>query len=231
MLRSLTAATLVAGALTTGSALAAGPPAAAAAGAPSGQVTYGTATFDATTGTFVGGGGTIEPAYDAATGGRIFLQTPTHAVANPASGIDATTGLPADVAPLYIVVYPAGSGIDPATLNCAHLPGDNCPDHGPAVAGAAMQIVNAVYGGGVLGHDHLAGIASTGGDFNVLWEPVLVLFTSVSASKTHVTTVAAVDADVSSGKALEVPLPSLDFKCTPVSAAAYARGTPVTPVG
>lgn len=27
------------------------------------------------------------------------------------------------------------------------------------------------------------------------------------------------------------PLPSLDFKCPPVSAATYARGTPVTPVG
>ena len=86
-----------------------------------------------------------------------------------------------------------------------------------------------VYGGGVLGHDHLAGIASTGGDFNVLWEPTLILFTSVAASTTHITTLPRINADVAGGLAIEVPLPQLDFNCAKVSAAVYNHGTPVVP--
>ena len=113
--------------------------------------------------------------------------------------------LPVNVAPIFLPVYPVGSGIDPGTLNCAHVDSqgtiaDNCIDHGPAVSAAVACIDPAVYGtslsdpgcigfpnqnptpdtSNVLGHDHLVGVAQTGGDFNVLWEPVLVLFTSVN---------------------------------------------------
>ena len=188
---------------------------------PSGQVMYGNTTFDPSTGHFVGGGGTIEPAYNDTTGTYIYLQTPNNAHVNPNSH---------NVAPLYIPVYPAGSGIDPASLNCPHVPADSCPDHGPAVAGAAMSIDPNVYGGGVLGHDHLAGIASSGGDFNVLWEPTLVLFTNANAATQHMTTLAQVNAAVGSGNAFLVPLPSLDFHCSVVSPGAYARGTPAPTV-
>jgi hypothetical protein len=199
--------------------------ASAAAGAasttPSGQVMYGNTTFDPTTGHFVGGGGTIEPAYNDTTGTLIYLQTPNNAKPHPNDH---------NVAPLYIPVYPAGSGINEASLNCQHLGGDNCPDHGPGVAGAAMSIVPSVYGGGVLGHDHLAGIASSGGDFNVLWEPTLVLFTNAHAATQHITTLAQINADLASLDAILVPLPQLDFHCSVVSAAAYARGTPAPTV-
>lgn len=221
-------------ALLTGVLIAGGTVAGTAAGAsdpmPSGEVTIGNASFDTTSGTFVGGGGTIEPAYDVTTGTPIYLLTPIGAQVHPAQRIDPATGLPVNVAPIYIPVYPVGSGIDPATLNCAHVPADNCPDHGPEVAGAAMSIVPSVYGGGVIGHDHLAGIASTGGDFNVLWEPVLVLFTNSTAATEHVTTLTQIKSDVGSGNAIEVPLPQLDFNCAPVSAAAYAHGTPAPTV-
>ena len=194
---------------------------AASANYPSGQNMIGTTSFDTTSGSFTGGGGTIEPAYDDMTGTLVYLLTPNGARPHPNSH---------NVAPIYLPVYPAGSGIDPASLNCAHVPADNCPDHGPAVAGAAMSIVPSVYGGGVLGHDHLIGIASTGGDFNILWEPVLVLFTNAQAATQHITTLAQIDAALSAGDVIEIPLPALTFHCSSVSAAVYNSGTPAPTV-
>jgi hypothetical protein len=197
---------------------------------PSGQRMFGNTSFNSATGAFTGGGGTIEPAYDDTSGGLVYLSTPNGAHIHMPSKIDPSTGLPVNVAPLYLTMYPAGSGIDPSTLNCAHVPADNCADHGPLVAGAAMSIEPAVYGAGVLGHDHLVGIASTKGDFNVLWEPVLVLFTSVEAASTHITTLAQLKAAEASGGAFEVPLPQATFHCSSVSAAAYWRATPAPTV-
>lgn len=201
--------------------LAAGPAATVAAW-PSGQVMTGNVSFSFATMSFTGGGTTIEPAYDDATGTLVYLSTPT--------GVTHVNPTGANVAPLYLPVYPVGSGIDPAMLNCAHVPADNCPDHGPIVAGAAMGIMPSVYGGGVLGHDHLVGIASTGGDFNVLWEPVILLFTNAAAATQHITTLAQVNAGLAAGNLIPIPLPQLDFHCAAVSAAAYARGTPAPTV-
>lgn len=200
------------------------------ASAPSGQVMYGNTSFTQATMTFVGGGGTIEPAYNDANGTLVYLSTPNHAVVHPHGTA------PHNVAPLYLVVYPVGSGIAPTTLNCEHMTtggavADNCPDHGFLVAGAAMTIEPTVYGAGVLGHDHLVGIASTGGDFNVVWEPVLVLFTSVTAATQHMTTLTALQTAAASTQVIEIPLPQLDFHCSRVSAAAYARGTPSPVIG
>jgi len=209
------------GGMVTTFGIAAGVAAGSASTMPSGQVMYGNTTFDSASGHFVGGGGTIEPAYNDTTGTLIYLQTPNGSQAHPNDH---------NVAPLYLPVYPAGSGIDPATLNCPHVPADNCPDHGPAVAGAVMSIEPSVYSHGVLGHDHLAGIASSGGDFNVLWEPTLVLFTSVQAATQHITTLAQINALLASHNAFLVPLPALDFHCSVVSAGAYARGTPAPTV-
>ena len=198
---------------------------------PSGQRMYGNTSFDATTGHFTGGGGTIEPAYDDATGTLVYLRTPNQVPVNVANvPIDPGTGMPKNVAPIYLPVYPAGSGIDPASLNCAHVPADNCPDHGPGVAGAAMAIVPSVYGGGVLGHDHLVGIAKTKGDFNILWEPVLVLFTNADAATHHITTLAQIQAAEAAGNAFQVPLPQLTFHCSAEGAAAYEHATPAPTV-
>ena len=209
------------GGLVTTLGVFAGAAAGSASTVPSGQVMYGNTTFDTATGHFTGGGGTVEPAYNDTTGTLIYLQTPNNAKTHPNSH---------NVAPLYLPVYPVGSGIDPASLNCAHVPADNCPDHGPGVAGAAMSIMPTVYGGGVVGHDHLAGIASSGGEFNVIWEPTLVLFTNAAAATHHITTLAQITADLKAGDAITVPLPKLDFNCAVVSAAAYARGTPAPTV-
>lgn len=189
---------------------------------PSGQRMYGNTSFDTTTGEFTGGGGTIEPAYDDVTGKLVYLQTPNNAHVHPNTH---------NIAPLYLPIYPAGSGIDPSTLNCAHMPADNCPDHGPLVSQIAINTVPSVYhAGGVLGHDHLVGIAKSGGDFNVLWEPVLVLFNSVAASQQHLTTDAQIDQLNNTGQITEVPLPQADFHCSVVSVSTYNKATPAPTV-
>ena len=220
MLKRFTGLAMLGAAVIMSSSFA-GMPASSAGTMPSGQVMYGNTSFSTTTMTFTGGGGTIEPAYNDTTGTLIYLQTPNGAKAHPNAH---------NVAPLYLPVYPAGSGIDPASLNCAHVPADNCPDHGPGIAGAAMSIVPSVYRGGVLGHDHLAGIASSGGDFNVLWEPTLVLFTTAPAARHHITTLAQIKAALAARQAITIPLPQFDFHCSVVSAAAYNRGTPAPTV-
>jgi hypothetical protein len=91
----------------------------------------------------------------------------------------------------------------------------------------------------VAGHDHLIGIASSGGDFNVLWEPVLVLFTDkgcadkglpATCNVTHITTLAQIQQAEAAGQAFEFALPQATFHCSSVSAAAYLRGTPAPTV-
>lgn len=161
----------------------------------------------------------IEPAYDDSTGTLVYLSTPMHAVVHP--------NFAHNVAPIYLPVYPVGSTV--GTLNCMDIPVENCPDHGGQIAGLAGHVnPNGVYSGGVIGHDHLVGIASTGGDFNILWEPVVILFTNPDAANQHVTTLAQIQAALASHNAIEIPLPPATFHCAAVSAAAYAQGIPWT---
>ena len=179
---------------------------------PSGEVTFGQTV--------------VEPAYDDGTGTLVYLSTPMHVGVHPVFA--------RNVAPLYLPVYPVGVNV--GTLNCQDTTAttvENCPDHGPEVAGAAMGISAAmgfgdVYANGVQGHDHLVGIASSGGDFNILWEPVLVLFTNTGAASSHLTTLDQINAALTGPNpdAIAFPLPSATFNCAVVPAAVYARGTP-----
>jgi len=111
------------------------------------------------------------------------------------------------------------------------VPAENCPDHGPAVAGLAQALEPGVYGGGVIGHDHLMAGPGSHGDFNVAWVPTLVLFTP-GAAITHITTLAQLNALIASGDVITVPLdgtngfPNLTFHCSVVTAAVYAQGRP-----
>jgi hypothetical protein len=111
------------------------------------------------------------------------------------------------------------------------VPVENCPDHGPAVAAAAAAIDHSVYGGGVLGHDHLMAGPASHGDFNVAWVPTLVLFTP-GAAITHITTLTQLNGLIKSGAVFTVPLngthgtPNLTFLCAVVPAAVYAQGVP-----
>ena len=84
-----------------------------------------------------------------------------------------------------------------------------------------------VYPGAVIGHDHLMAGPGSGGDFNIAWEPVLVLFTSTAAANEHITTLTQLNAALGRGDVIEVPLPPATFHCSVVSAAVYAQGTPL----
>ena len=223
----------------------ANPVMSSASSTPSGQVMIGNTTLVCCNGgySFSGGGGSIEPAYNDANGSLLYLLTPTKTNVQLSSKIvrDSTDIAfpyphPVNVAPLFLPVYPTSSGIVPATLNCAHVPRDNCPDHGPAVSDAAQFGIDPyIYGAGVIGHDHLIGAAATKGDWNIVWEPVLVLFApteagAAAAASQHITTLQQLTDDLSAGLVFEVPLPTLDFHCGIVSASLFAQGTPAPTV-
>jgi hypothetical protein len=173
-------------------------------------------------GTASHGGTVVEPVYDDMTGQIRYVSTPR--------GVpDPVKSNPVAAAPFYLPVYPAGSTVP--TLNCQDVPVENCPDHGPAVAGLAQALEPGVYGNGVIGHDLLMAGPASHGDFNVAWVPTLVLFTP-GAAITHITTLTQLNALIASGAVKTVPLdgtngfPNLTFHCAVVSAAVYAQGVP-----
>lgn len=170
---------------------------------------------DVPSGERVLGQSVIEPIYDAATGNIAYVKTPLHAPLN---------ANPRSWAPFYVPVYPVGSTV--GGLVCMHEGGDNCPSHGPEIAGAAAAIMSSVYGDGVLGHDHVADIPG-GDDFNVAWEPILVLFTSKAAANEHLVTDAAIRQAVADHKAITIENPAAAFHCEVVPAGLFNRATPV----
>jgi hypothetical protein len=177
---------------------------------PTGEVTLGQTT--------------IEPAYNDIDGTIIYLLTPNKAHEN-ANAAHA-------VAPLYLIMYPTSAGPTIGTVNCQHQPMDNCPDHGPAVAGLAEAHVPSVYGAGVWGHDHLVAAPPSppaAGDFNIAWVPVVVLFNDLATASTHVTTIAQLNALITANLVTLIPLPAATFHCSVTAVATYRNGTPVTP--
>jgi hypothetical protein len=184
-------------------------------------------------------GTTIEPVYDDMTGAIRYVSTP-NGTAHPVPTNPRAT------APFYLPVYPTSSTVvTSSTLNCEDTTAtttENCPDHGPAVAGLAQLFEPGVYGtpgtpGVVAGHDHLMSGPGSGGDFNVAWVPTLLLFTSAAAANEHILSLAQINADISSGAVIKIPLngtpfegialPNLTFHCSVVSAAVYAHSVPV----
>jgi hypothetical protein len=178
------------------------------------------------------------PIYNTETGGLLYGSTPM--------GPDDIPGQPGPPmwpaaanghaqSLFYIVAYPVGTTV--GTLQCSHVPADNCPDHGPLVAQGAAAILPNVYGGpdtrGVLGHDHLSP-PHGGGSFHVTEAPRLVLFTDKSFANEHLTTLAAINAAAAVGHVIVVDPAvlglNLSFLNALVSQSAYDRGTPVTPV-
>jgi hypothetical protein len=170
------------------------------------------------------GGKVLEPVYDDMTGEIRYVSTP-RGVADPVNTNPRAT------APFYLPVYPVSSTIG-VTLNCEHMP-ENCPDHGGIIASIAEGFVHEVYGGGVLGHDHLMAGPGSHGDFNVAWVPTIVLFTNKQAANIHVTTLKQIEELREKHEIIEVPLdgkhfglPNRTFHCSVVSAAVYEHSTP-----
>jgi hypothetical protein len=166
-----------------------------------------------------GHGAAIEPAYDYNTGRLTYILTPTGAPFPAKANAHA-------VAPLYLVVYPAS--YPGWTLNCMGVPG-NCPDHDGLIAGAATAIEPGVYGtnpAAVPGHDHLIGLANTGGDWNVAWHVYVVLFTNSAAANSHITTLTQLQDALGGGDAISVDS-GIVFNCSAVPASLYWKGTPI----
>lgn len=159
----------------------------------------------------------VEPVYDAEHAGAIgFVSTPIRAPmhANPHAW-----------APFYLVVYPVSASV--GSLLCQSTPEENCPDHGPGIAALAQEQEPDVYGAGVLGHDHLMDYPG-GEEFNIAWVPIVVLFTnSEAANSQHLLTDSQIEQAVANEDAIEIPLPALTFHCEAVSAAVWARATPL----
>lgn len=165
---------------------------------------------------------TIEPAYNDADGSIVYLATPNHlAPLGPTNTIQQVN--PHSVAPLYLIVYPAGTA---GTFNCMGVPG-NCPDHAGAIAGLAASVIPSVYpsANAVPGHDHLVGVANTGGDFNVPWHVYVELFSSTAAVH-HITLLTDLNSTKASGGLEEVDT-GIVFLCAIVSESSYLAGAPV----
>ncbi len=160
---------------------------------------------------------TLEPVYDAAHAGRIgYLLEPGKAPMNAP---------PVAWAPIYLPVYPTGSTAAETYL-CMHVPVENCPSHGNAIAGAAQAVMPGVYADGVVGHDHVFDFPG-GDDFNIAWEPVVVLFTSKAAANEHLLTDDAILAAQGRGDVILISLPDATFTCAVVPQALWDRATPV----
>jgi hypothetical protein len=186
--------------------------------------------FDSGQRTF--GQASVEPSIDDSTGGAVYLLTPTKAP-------DPTNNNPKADAPLYLVVYPLSSAIPASELNCQPtncdhvnvLPFPNS-DYGAlsATDKACVDFNSGSACSSVKGHDHLVGIASTGGDFNVAWHVKLVFFThdgfTSGKTNTRITTLSQLQALVNNGDVVIADTP-ITFHCSRTSEATYDKGTPV----
>lgn len=174
----------------------------------------------------------VEPAFDDSTGNAIYLLTP---LKNPFP----SKSNPRAASPLYLVMYPQASTVPAFGLNCQP---SNC-DHGNvlpfpdsdygALSGTAQACTD--FNGGspcspVAGHDHLVGIASTGGDFNQAWHVEMVLFSHAAfldgKINTRVTTLSQMQALLNSGDAFIADTP-VTFNCSLTPERTYELGTPV----
>ena len=66
-----------------------------------------------------------------------------------------------------------------------------------------------------------------GADWNVAWEPIIVLFTNVNAANTRLLTDTQIDAAIASHNAIAIPLPGRTFHCSLVSDSVWALSTAV----
>ena len=178
------------------------------------------------------GNSTIEPAFNDTTGNPVFYLETTKSPMPVKANSHA-------IAPLYAVVYPVGSAVPADQLNCQptncdHLNVLPFPDADYGLLAGFEPACQAFNGGQpcspVKGHDHLIGIASTGGDFNVPWQVQLVIFMSKAfhdgTINTPITTVAQLQSLVSNDEVFIVDTP-ITFDCAVVSERTYDNGTPL----
>ena len=172
----------------------------------------------------------IEPAFDDSTGNVIYLKTPLKAPLPTHTSPEAT-------APFFEFVYPLSSAVPANELNCQPTNCDHVnvlpfasPDYGilPGSDKACTDFNGGATCSQVKGHNHLVGIASTGGDFNVAWHVWLVVFTHAAfvdgAINTKVTTLSQLNALAASGDVQFIDT-NFTFHCSAVSEQTYEVGT------
>ena len=151
---------------------------------------------------------TVEPAVDYSTGNQIFLLTPNN-VPTPANAAQRAH------APLYLPLYPTISSVPANSLNCTPT---NC-----------NHVQN--FGYPIKGHDHLVGMASTHGDFNVAWDVILVPFTPKGfhdgAINHRILTLVDLNKAIANGWVSEINT-HFSFNCSITSETTYLHGTPLT---
>jgi hypothetical protein len=176
------------------------------------------------------GNSTIEPAIDDMTGNQVFYLQPKGAPFPVNANAHA-------IAPLYAVVYPVQSTIPADSLDCQATNCDHLnvlpfpdPDYGLASLSACQEFNGGSPCSPVKGHNHLLGIAQTGGDFNVAWAVKLVLFTGQAFAdgtiNTKITTSSQLQALVASGEVFIADTP-ITFNCSMVPERTYELGTPM----
>ena len=157
---------------------------------------------------------TVEPAINDANGQEVFLLTPNKAPF-PSKAPEKAQ------APLYLVAYPTSSTIT-EPFNCT-----------PTTCDHAQSVPLSWYpsGGLLKGHDHLVGIASTGGDFNVAWDVELDAFTpqgfSDGAINHRIMTLDELNAAKRNGDIQGIDI-GVVFNCSSVNIATYLKGTPLS---
>lgn len=174
----------------------------------------------------------VEPAFDDSNGNAIYLKSP---LKNPFP----SEANPRATAPMYTVVYPLSSTVPADQLNCQPTNCDHLnvlpfadSDYGalPGSDQACMDFNGGSSCSPVKGHDHLVGVASTGGDFNQAWHVELVIFSSTAfldgSINTRITTLSQLLALEQSGDVFIVDTP-ITFNCSVTSEETYDRGTSV----
>lgn len=166
----------------------------------------------------------LEPVYNDENAGQIGY------IKQPENAPQPVNANPVAWAPFYLVVYPVTSTVpSTTTLLCQHLPVDNCPTHGNSIANLAMAQEPTVYSGGVAGHDHLMDFPG-GPDFNIAWEPTVLLFTPKGVAdgtvNTHIVTDAQIQAAITNQDVKVIAVPLRTFICAPVPDVLYDMATP-----
>jgi hypothetical protein len=172
----------------------------------------------------------VEPAVDYANGSTVYLLTPIKAPFPSKANPIAT-------APLYLPVYPITSTVPAFDLNCQPTNCDHVnvlpfldADYGSASAQACADFNGGNPCSQVEGHDHLVGVPTTQGDFNVAWHVKLVFFTHGGfvdhAINTRITTLSQLTTLSNHGDIIIADTP-ITFNCSITSGRTYDLGTPV----
>jgi hypothetical protein len=181
------------------------------------------------------GNSIIGPVFDSATGKTVFVRQALGAPMPVNSNVNS-------MVPVYVVVYPRTSTIPADSLNCQPTNCDHLNvlpfpdlDYGLASDSQCQQ-----WNGGspcslVLGHNHLFGVPSDGGDFKVPHYVKLVVFTHQAfaecltnadcAMNGAVKTLAQLQALVASGDAIVLDTP-ITVNLSVVPERTYELGTP-----